>query len=110
MSKVDEYFFRQITDAKLDQIISLLKTITKETKTMSVELDQLEVQVAQTDGVIDSAVVLINGVVGQLQALADELAAEGIDNSKVVAITNDLSARTEALAAAVAAVPPEPVP
>ena len=77
---------------------------------MSVQLDELEVQVAETIGIEQSAIALLEGISDRLTELAEELAAAGIDNEKVLALRDELDASEQALAAAVAAVPPvEPV-
>jgi len=72
---------------------------------MSKELDDLVVQVAETNGVMESATVAFGGVVEKLDVLAAKLEEAGIDNALVVAASTDLKGKTEALAAAIAAVP-----
>lgn len=59
-------------------------------------IDDLAADVAAEDNVIDSAVALING-------FAAQLAAAGVDPTKLAALRADIQARTQALAAAVAA-------
>jgi hypothetical protein len=109
MSDVDEYFFRETTEKQLTQIIKLLKNITKEIKKMSVELDALVAQVAETQGIEESVITLLQGIQVQLTALEAELAAQAIDTSTVVQLKDDLHASEEALATAVANfTPPTP--
>ena len=72
---------------------------------MSQELDGLVVQVAETNGTMQAAVVAFGGVTAKLDALAAELAAQGIDNTLVVAASTDLKVNTDALAAAIVNVP-----
>lgn len=69
---------------------------------MSAELVALQAEVAETAGVVDSAVVLINGLAAQIVELKDDPAA-------LVALAAELSTKTDQLAAAVAAnTPPAP--
>lgn len=72
---------------------------------MGKELDDLVAQVTKTDGVMQSAAVALGGVAAKLDALAEQLAAAGIDNTAVVAMSGDLKTNTDALAAAIVAVP-----
>lgn len=65
---------------------------------VSPEVQALQEQVAATDGVIDSAVTLLNGIVDILGNVAGDKAA-------TLAVRDDLKARTDALAAAVENVP-----
>lgn len=70
----------------------------------SPEMTALEAQVTATDGVIDSAVTLLTGLVPLIEAAAGDKAAS-------LALAADLKAKTDGLAAAVAAVPaPAPPP
>jgi cytochrome bd-type quinol oxidase subunit 1 len=64
-------------------------------------IDDLTTQVAATDGVIASAVAAINGLVAAL-------AAAGTDPRKLAALQDDLKSHSDALAAAIATVPPAP--
>lgn len=63
---------------------------------MSAEVDQLTQTVQATEGVIDSAIAFIAGLVTQLQAAAGDRAA-------TLAIAEELSAKKDQLAAAIAA-------
>lgn len=65
---------------------------------MSAEVQALQEQVAATDGVIDSTITLLTG-------LADILTGVAGDKAATLAVVADLKAKTDALAAAVAAVP-----
>lgn len=80
-------------DNKLDLIIN---NINRGIKHMSVEFDNLTTQVKANSEVLDSAIVLINGI-------ADRITAAGVDPVKLNALTTELKAKDEALAAAVAA-------
>jgi len=86
-------------------VVGLLSEMKEEQLIMSVQLDELEVQVAETVGIEQSAITLLQGISQRLSDLADELAQAGIDNTKVVELMNELDASEDALAAAVAAVP-----
>jgi len=112
MTDVDEYFFRKKTEAQLNQIIKLLKNITEEIKNMSVELDNLVIQVEETQGVEESVIVLLSGIKTQLDTIIAELAAQQVDNAKLVELRDSLDASEQALATAAASFtpPPEPVP
>jgi uncharacterized protein YoxC len=59
-------------------------------------LDDLQADVTAEDTVIDSAITLLKG-------LADALKAAGTDPAKLAALHTDITAKTDALAAAVAA-------
>lgn len=63
---------------------------------MSAELQALQAQVAATDTVLNSAVVLIQGLAAQILSLKDDPAA-------LTALATDLQGKTQALADAVAA-------
>jgi len=64
---------------------------------MSAALDELTTQVTGTSGVIDSAVVLINGLADKVDALI----AAGNSDPALAALSADLRAHTDALALAV---------
>lgn len=70
--------------------------IIKRIESMSKELDDLTATVAANDAAIDSAIVLINGI-------ADRITAAGTDPAKLAALTAELKAKDDALAAAVTA-------
>lgn len=59
-------------------------------------IDTLTEQVAANKTVVDSALVLINGI-------ADRIKSAGVDPAKLAALTSDLKSEDDALAAAVAA-------
>jgi hypothetical protein len=99
------FTFEQLVLEKLDKILSNQKRFHKELITMSAELDLLAQEVAETKGVQESVIVLLQGIQVKLDALAAELEAEGIDNAKVLALSEELSDSTDALAAAAATIP-----
>jgi hypothetical protein len=80
-------------DRKLDQILALL---TKGFRHMAGELKALEDQVKANTDVEESALALINGI-------ADRIAAAAADPAKLQALSNELKASSDKLAAAVTA-------
>ena len=78
-----------------------LNTIIFQQRLIMAELDDLTAQVAANKTVIDSALVLINGI-------ADRIAAAGTDATKLAALTASLKSEDDALAAAVQAKSPAP--
>lgn len=73
------------------------------------ELDALIAEVQETKTVEASAVVTIQHVTAKIDALAAEIVAKDMDAAAVAAalaqVTTELTAATEPLAAAIAAVP-----
>lgn len=67
---------------------------------MSIQLDALTAQVANTKGVVASAVVAFNKLAALIVSLKDDPAA-------IQALADDLQATSDSLAAAVAATPTE---
>jgi hypothetical protein len=82
--------------SKLDQIISLLGASVAREQTIMNELDNLTQEVSETKSVEASAVVL-------LQGLKERLDAAGTNPAALKALSDDLKASTDVLAAAVAA-------
>ena len=76
---------------------------------MSVELDNLVLQVGETEGVEASVITLLNGIKIQLDEIIAELAAAQVDNAKLVELRDSLDASEQALAQAAANFTP-PVP
>ena len=74
----------------------MLALINERLKTMSVELDRLTQQVKANNDLLDSATTLINGI-------ADRIVAAGTDQAALTALADELKAKDEQLAAAVAA-------
>jgi hypothetical protein len=75
--------------------VIMLLTLSKQEAIMAA-IDDLQAAVAAEDTVIDSAIALINGI----PAL---IAAAGTDPAKLAALQADITAKSRALAAAVAA-------
>lgn len=91
-------------ERRLDRIETALTTLLKGQGKMTVELDRLTTEVAETRGVVDSAIALIGGMAQQIRDLSNDPAA-------LTALADELDAQTNALAAAVAAnSPPAPEP
>ena len=76
----------------------LLKTLLAKVNAMTAELDRLTTEVSETRTVIDSAIVLIQG----LKTRLDEAIASG-DPAALTALSDALDADQQALADAVAA-------
>ena len=69
---------------------------------MSQELDNLTNEVSEEVGVIDSAIVLINGLAAQITEIKAQLEAQGIDNAKLNELSATLDLKGNELAQAVA--------
>jgi len=70
---------------------------------MSQELDNLTAQVKANSDLLDSATTLINGI-------ADRITAAGVDPAKLSALSAELKAKDDVLAAAVTANTPTATP
>jgi hypothetical protein len=105
MIRIDIYHhIIQEKDDRIDQILSLLKQLLNKENIVSQELDNLTQKVNDTLQVEQSAIELIEGLATQLKAIANDPAA--INN-----LADELSAKRDALAAAVAAnTPAAPAP
>lgn len=93
-------WFRRV-ERKLDDALALLTLILQKEEQQMAAIDDLEAQVAETDGAMESATTLLQGILSRLDQA-------GTDPTKLAALKNDLKAHSDALAAAVAAVPPPP--
>jgi len=102
MGDIEQYHFMKRTGKKLDRILLLLETISEELNHMSIELDNLVIQVAETQGVEASVIVLLQGIKAQIDALIAELALQNIDTAKLVELSASLDASEQALAQAAA--------
>jgi hypothetical protein len=90
--------------ARLDAILDQLGLVVSNQETMMAAIDDLQAAVAAEDTVIDSAITLIQGI----PAL---IAAAGVDPAKLAALQTDITTKSSALAAAVAAnTPAAPTP
>lgn len=67
------------------------------------KIDALIVAVAQQSTVTASAITLINGLHDQIVDATQKLAENGADTSDLIEITNQISAESSALAAAIEA-------
>jgi len=88
--------FKHWVIKKLNKIIRKLDQITDKENEMSEELDLLTVEVAEIATVVDSAIVLLNGLAQQLLDIRDDPAA-------IEALALELDAKANELAAAVVA-------
>lgn len=77
-------------------IVELRDLMIERLNKMSKELDDLTAQVKSNSDLLDSATTLINGI-------ADRITAAGTDPAALAALTNELKAKDDALAAAVTA-------
>lgn len=82
-------------EKKLDLSITLHRLSLKQETHMAHELDALEAEVSQLDGVVPSVLAL-------LDRLAVQIANAGTDPARLQKVTTDLMARRQALAEAVA--------
>ena len=89
--------------ARLDAILDQLGLVVGNQETMMAAIDDLQAAVAAEDTVIDSAITLIQGI----PAL---IAAAGVDPAKLAALQSDITTKSSALAAAVAANTPAATP
>jgi hypothetical protein len=89
--------------ARLDDIFEQLGLVVRNQETTMSAIDDLQAAVAAEDTVIDSAITLIQGI----PAL---IAAAGVDPAKLAALQSDITAKSSALASAVAANTPAPPP
>jgi hypothetical protein len=79
----------------LEDVYSKLLVLITMGADMSAELDRLTTEVSETKTVVDSAITLLGGLSQQIRDLKD-------DPAKLSALADDLDAKTNALAAAVA--------
>jgi SMC interacting uncharacterized protein involved in chromosome segregation len=80
-----------------------LNLIRTEMQKMSAELDRLTREVAENGTVIQSAIVLLEGLAERIRELATDPAA-------LTALADELDAKEQQLAAAITANTPEPTP
>ncbi len=85
------------------EIYHMLAHIIERLEQMSAELDALTAQVKANSDLLDSATTLINGI-------ADRITAAGVDPVKLKALTDELKAKDDALAAAITANTPAATP
>ena len=90
-------------EAHFREISRKLSLILERIDRMSKELDDLTAQVKANSDLLDSATTLINGI-------ADRITAAGTDPTKLAALTAELKAKDDVLAAAVTANTPVPTP
>lgn len=94
--------FEQI-NAKLDVLLASQSNLTHLENLTVAKIDDLEQEVSKVSGVQDSAIALINGISQQLKDAA-------ADPQRIQAVIDSLDAKSDALAAAVAANTPAPTP
>jgi hypothetical protein len=91
--RFDLYVHDEAESDKLDLIINFLKGMEKK---IMAALDDLTTQVTNTNGTVQSAIVLLNG-------LYAALIAAGTDPTKLAALAASLKTNTDSLAAAIVA-------
>lgn len=97
-----EIHFHFHESADLSEVLSKLSLILSQQEAQMASITELEAEVARNTTVDESAIALIEGIVARLEEAAG-------DQVKIDALTADLRARNDALAAAVAAnTPSEP--
>jgi len=102
-----QHFFYKKVNKKLNQIIETLDFFTQEVNGMSMELDMLAEQVAETKTIEASVIVLLDGIKAQLDSIIVELEEAKVDATTLIALRDDLDTSEQALAAAVSVfVPP----
>lgn len=77
----------------------LLREIMERLQIMSDQLTALQAAVAAEDTVIDSAIALINGIAAEIASAGEA----GADGPALQALADDITAKADALSAAVAA-------
>lgn len=89
---------------------ALVHSFNERFDSMSTQLEALVAQVQATNGVMESAVTLINGLQAQLAQVQADLAAQGVTNAQLDALTTQLNQGDDALQALLAANSPAPAP
>jgi len=103
--RVDVYFHMgdDTVETKLDQVINMLHDVLLKEAEMAGELDALKAAVAAEDTVIQSAIVLLQGLKAALDA-----AIASNNPADLVALSADIGAQTAALSAAITTNTPTP--
>jgi hypothetical protein len=103
--RLDVYHHGPGGDAAISRVVELLVKLVTEVRKMSVQLDALIAAVTANTTVTGSAIALLNGLHAKILEL---LAQEVIDPAAVQTLADNLSADTQALAAAITANTPTP--
>jgi hypothetical protein len=85
------------------EILTAIQSLVAQGVKIMAAIDDLQAAVAAEDTVIDGAVTLLQGIAARLDAA-------GVDPAKLAALSTDIKTKTQALADAVASVPPAPTP
>jgi len=83
-------------DPRLDEVLLLLRTLTERITIMSAEIDALKAEVERNTSIDESAIILIQGLAQRIEELKTDPVA-------LQALADELRAKNDALAAAVAA-------
>ena len=102
--RLDVYLHSESEGEVLNELAfirSALETLANQGAIMAGELQRLQLEVSEMAGVVDSAIVLINGLAQQIRDLAGDPVA-------LNAMADELDAKASALGSAVAANTPTP--
>lgn len=77
---------------------------------MAADLSNLLEAVQAVNGVVDSAIALLNGLSGQVRDLGQQLADQGVDVAQVNELADAIDQKAQALADAIAANSPDEEP
>jgi hypothetical protein len=81
---------------------AILATLKELESKMTQALDNMAREVAESRSVTDSAIAAFAGIRGELQAVREELAAQGVSSERLDALSADLNDQQQRLAAAIA--------
>lgn len=87
---------KALDKSALSETLSIVRSLQSQGVQVMSKIDDLKAAVAASDAVVQSAIVLINGIAAALQAAID-----ANDPAAMQAVIDDLNANKEALAAAV---------
>lgn len=90
-----------------EQLVAALNAIKGK---LMATVDQVLAEVAETTGVVNSAITFISGVKDELAAVKAELASSGVNSAKLDEVIAGLDTNQNNLAAAIATPQPAPVP
>jgi hypothetical protein len=90
-------------NTKLNETLLVNQAVLQENQTMSVQLDNLIAQVAETKTVEESAILLIQGLADRLVEAVAELNANLVDTQKLQELADELNQSSDALAEAITA-------
>lgn len=92
--------------AHIDETLDSILFVLKEIKMLSVEMQALVDQAAETNGVEASAVVVIQGYLAQITDLLGQINLSTEDRAKATEVTASMKEATDALANSIAVTQP----